>query len=279
MSAFIVPTNTTFSRCSPFLLGCIWLGLAATSASAQDTTASPPPAPPPVNTPAFVIQSDNGDNRLQVGGFLQMEGRFAVNDDQKRVTDTFTMRRFRFIFQGRLARHFDYYWNVDFSNNVLTLRDAYFDTVLSPALHVRIGKQKAPFSYDRLLLVTQTLFQERGLSTSVAPDRDTGIQAFGDLAGGVVSYAAMVGNGTADGQLSELDLNDEKDVIGRVMIRPWARNSRSPLARLSAGVAASTGIQAGPVPTFLSPGRQAFFAYTAGSAGEGRRNRWSPQAV
>ena len=236
MCAFIVPTTTTVSRCSRLLLGCVWLGLAAASASAQDTTATPPQAPPPVTTPAFVIQSDNGDNRLQVGGFLQAEGRFAVNDDQKRVTDTFTMRRFRFIFQGRLARHFDYYWNVDFSNNVLTLRDAYFDTVFSPALHVRIGKQKAPFSYDRLLFITQTLFQERGLTTSVAPDRDTGVQAFGDLAGGVINYAGMIGNGTADGQLSELDLNDEKDVIGRVMLRPWARNAKSPLTRLSAPI-------------------------------------------
>lgn len=279
MCAFIVPTTTTVSRCSRLLLGCVWLGLAATSASAQDTTATPPQAPPPVTTPAFVIQSDNGDNRLQVGGFLQAEGRFAAKDDQKRVTDTFTMRRFRFIFQGRLARHFDYYWNVDFSNNVLTLRDAYFDTVFSPALHVRIGKQKAPFSYDRLLFITQTLFQERGLTTSVAPDRDTGVQAFGDLAGGVINYAGMIGNGTADGQLSELDLNDEKDVIGRVMIRPWARNAKSPLTRLSVGIASSTGIQAGPVPTFLSPGRQPFFTYASGAVGEGRRNRWSPQAV
>ena len=128
MCAFIVPKIAAFSRaCSRFLVGCTGLGFAATSVFAQGTTAPPPTAPPPVNTPAFVIQSDNGDNRLQVGGFLQAEGRFALNDDQQRVTDTFTMRRFRFIFQGRLARHFDYYWNVDFSNNVLTLRDAYFD--------------------------------------------------------------------------------------------------------------------------------------------------------
>ena len=261
------------------LLTALFLALMAPRALAQGAAQQPPSGPPPVTTPAFVIQSDNGDNRLQVGGFLQMEGRFALNDDQKRVTDTFTMRRFRFIFQGRLARHFDYYWNVDFSNNVLTLRDAYFDTVFSPALHVRVGKQKAPFSYDRLLLVTQTLFQERGMSTSVAPDRDTGIQAFGSLAGGVVNYGAMIGNGSADGQLSELDTNDSKDMIGRVMLRPWARQAKSPLTNFSAGIAASTGVQGGPVPTFLSSGRQPLFAYASGSSGEGRRNRWSPQAV
>jgi phosphate-selective porin OprO/OprP len=255
------------------------LSALAPPALAQGGAGQAPSGPPPVTTPAFVIQSDGGDNRLQIGGFLQMEGRFVAADDQRRVSDTFTMRRFRFIFQGRLARHFDYYWNVDFSNNVLTLRDGYFDTVFSPALHVRVGKMKAPFSYDRLLLVTQTLFQERGMTTSVAPDRDTGVQVLGDLAGGLVSYAGMVGNGTADGQLSELDTNDAKDVIGRVMIRPWARRQDDPLATFAAGIAASTGVQAGPVPTFLSPARQPFFSYAAGSTGEGRRNRWSPQAV
>ena len=255
------------------------LSALAPRAWAQAATPQPPSGPPPVNTPAFVIQSDNGDNRLQVGGFLQMEGRFALNDDQRRVTNTFTMRRFRLILQGRLARHFEYYWNLDFAGNVLTLRDAYFDTVFSRALHVRVGKMKAPFSYDRLLLVSQTLFIERGMSTSVAPDRDTGVQVFGDLAGGVVSYAGHVGNGTADGQLSELDTNENKDVVGRVMIKPWARNPKSAVANFAFGGVGSTGLQAGPVPIFLSPGRQQFFSYASGAVGEDRRNRWSPQAV
>lgn len=242
---------------------------------AQDQKASPRR----VTTPPFVIESDSGDNRLQIGGFLQAEGRFALKDDQQRVTDTFAMRRFRLILQGKLARHFEFYWNTDFSNNTLTLRDAYFDTVFSPALRLRVGKQKAPFSYDRLLIVSQTIFQERGMSTNVAPDRDTGVQVLGDLAKGVVSYAAMVGNGPADGQIAESDTNDAKESYGRVMLRPFARNPKHPLATLSAGVAASTGTQAGPVATFLSPGRQPFFTYASGTTGVGRRARWSPQAV
>lgn len=247
----------------------------AVTASAQDAKASPPR----VTTPPFVIESDSGDNRLQIGGFLQAEGRFALKDDQQRVTDTFAMRRFRLILQGKLARHFEFYWNTDFSNNTLTLRDAYFDTVLSPAFRLRVGKQKAPFSYDRLLIVSQTIFQERGMSTNVAPDRDTGVQVLGDLGKGVVSYAAMVGNGPADGQIAESDTNDAKETYGRVMLHPFARNPKHPLAALSAGVAASAGAQGGPVATFLSPGRQAFFTYAPGTTGVGRRTRWSPQAV
>lgn len=250
------------------------LGVAGVAA-AQDAKT----APPRVTAPPFVIESDSGDNRLQIGGFMQAEGRFALNDEQQRVTDTFAMRRFRLIMQGKLARHFEFYWNTDFSNNTLTLRDAYFDTVLSPAFRLRVGKQKAPFSYDRLLIVSQTIFQERGMSTNVAPDRDTGVQVLGDLGKGLVSYAAMVGNGPADGQIAESDSNDAKEAYGRVMVRPFARHAKHPLATLSAGIAGSVGTQAGPVATFLSPGRQPFFTYATGTTGVGRRTRWSPQAV
>ncbi|MGE0450327.1 MAG: porin, partial [Vicinamibacterales bacterium] len=106
----------------------------------------------------------------------------------------------------------------------------------------------------------------------------TGVEVCGDLASGVLQYAGMIGNGTADGQLSELDTNDSKDLIGRLMVRPWARDPKSTMATFAAGVATSTGLQAGPVPSFVSPARQTFFSYAPGAAGVDRRTRWSPQA-
>lgn len=241
--------------------------------------ATPPPAAPPTGTnPAFVIQSDNGDNRLQIGGFVQMDARYALDDDQQRVTDTFTVRRFRSILQGRLYRHFEYYFNTDFAGGNVTVRDAYFDTVFSRALHVRVGKMKSPFSYERLILVSAMLPVERGLSTQVAPDRDTGIMALGDVAGGVISYAGFIGNGPVDGGLSDLDTNDAKELVGRAVIRPWGHYPKHVLSSLGVAIAASTtSAQPAGLPTFTSPGRQAFFSYS-GATGDGERHRWSPQA-
>lgn len=245
---------------------------------AGGTPTQPTAGPPPVTTPAFVVQSDNGDNRLQLGGFLQMDTRLALGDTQERVTDSFVMRRFRLLLQGRLARHFEYFWNVDFAGGQINNRDIFFDTVFSPAFRVRVGKQKPLFSYDRFLLIAAMPMIERGMSTNVATDRDTGVQVLGDVVGGLVSYSAFVGNGTIDGGSSEVDANESKDVVARLILHPWARRRGSALNTLSFGIAGNTGVQPSALPSFPSPARQTFFAYAAGSAGEGRRTRWAPQA-
>ena len=64
---------------------------------------------------------------------------------------------------------------------------------------------------------------------------------------------------------------------GRIVISPWARSSTHRLSRLGLALAGSTGKQGGALPSFLTSGRQVFFAYT-GTTGVDRRVRWSPQA-
>ena len=201
---------------------------------------------------------------------------FRSDDPQRAVTDTFVVRRFRTITQGRVARYFDFYFNVDFANSAVNIRDAYFDTRFSDAFRVRVGKAKVPFSYDRLILVANISFVERGLTTTVAPDRDTGVQVFGDIAGGTLSYAAALTNGVVDGGSSDTDSNENKDVTGRLLLRPWLRKPGL-LSGLGVAAAINTGLQGTALPSFLTSGRQTFFSYS-GTTADGRRTRWSPQA-
>jgi len=221
-------------------------------------------------TPPFVVQSDDGDNRLQLGALVQADARFAIDDTQDNVVDTFTLRRLRAIAQGRVARHFDFYVNMEFAGAGFNVRDAYFDTTFAPAFHVRAGKFKAPFSYARLILAANTLLGERGFTTTVAPDRDIGVQALGDLAGARVSYAVSLTNGVIDGGSSDGDINDAKDVTARVVARP--------LSGLAVAMAVNSGTHGPALPSFVSVGRQMFFSYAPGTAESGRRTRWSPQA-
>jgi phosphate-selective porin OprO/OprP len=238
---------------------------------------TPAGQPPAGTTPAFVVQTDNGDNRVQFGAIVHVDGRFAVGDLQQAVLDTFTVRRFRAVTQGRVARYIEFFLNVDFAGGAVNVRDAYFDTVVAPPFRVRLGKMKVPFSYDRNILVVNLIFVERGFTTTVAPDRDTGVQVLGDLAGNVVSYGVSLTNGVADGGSSDLDANSSKDVAGRVVIRPWAR-AKNRLNGLGIALAASTGKQAGALPSFQSAARQTYFSYSAATAADGRRTRYSPQA-
>ena len=247
--------------------------LCATAALAQTAE---PAAPPVGTTPPFVIQTDNGDNRLQIGTVVHFDGRFAVDDPNQDVTDAFQLRRLRSILQGRVARYFDFYLNVDFAGGVVNVKDAWVDTRFSNAFRVRAGKGKVPISYDRLILVSNILFVERGYTTQVAPDRDTGLQVLGDI-GARVSYAVSLTNGVVDGQSSDTDSNENKDVAGRILVRPFAGDAMHPLAGLGFAMAANTGIQSGALPTFLTSGRSPFFSY-AGAVADGRRTRWSPQA-
>lgn len=258
-------------RFSSTLVALAVLAVGAVDAAAQA------PAPPASTAPAFVIQSDNGDNRLQLGAIVQADARFALDDGRGGVTDAFNLRRLRSVVQGRVARHFEYFLNVDFAGNAVNVRDAYLDTVFAPAFKLRLGKMKAPFSYDRNILVVNLSFVERGLTTSVAPDRDAGVQIFGDVAGNTLSYAVALTNGVVDGGSADTDVNDAKDVTGRLVVRPFAKARQHPLSGLGVAVAGSSGTQGGGLPSFQSSGRQTFFAY-AGATGDGRRTRLSPQA-
>ena len=50
------------------------------------------------------VASDNGAALFQLGGLVQLDGRFAPDDPLDQVQDEFVMRRVRLIMQGRIAK-------------------------------------------------------------------------------------------------------------------------------------------------------------------------------
>ena len=263
--------------------------LAASNASSQTAPAPTPPAEPtPPAAPApvtagwrdgFVIQSDKGDFRLQIGALVHADGRFAAGDDAEAVTDTFVIRRLRPYIRGRFAQRFEFYVNPDFAGGTLVVQDAYVDTVFSPAFRIRAGKAKTPFGLERLHSASNLLFFERALPTALVPNRDVGIQVLGDVSGGLVSYLAGVVNGVTDGSSGDVDASDSKDVAGRILIRPFTKNAESPLRGLSLGLAGTRGRQTGAaaLPSYRTVSlQQPFFSYS-GAVADGVRTRFSPQ--
>lgn len=226
----------------------------------------------------FIIQSDTGDYRLQFAGLFQADGRFALDDSDELLVDTFLFRRVRPILQGRLARYFEFHVQPDFAGSAVNLRTAYLETRFSPAFRVRVGKDKTPFGLERLHSSASLLFVERAFPTSIAPDRDIGVQLLGDVRGGLLSYAAGVFNGVVDGGSAETDTNDGKDLAGRVVVRPFTARTGHPLAGLGVALAATRGTQSSTLPSFRTPAQQTFFTYDRNAVGEGLRHRISPQA-
>ena len=263
------------------VIAAVLFVLSASPAMAQATGT---PAPQPVTAgwqDGFYIQSQNGDYRVQIGGLLQVDGRFALADDAEIVTDLFLIRRLRMPIRGRLTRHFEFTLNPDFAGGTLVVQDAYLDTVFSPAFRVRVGKAKAPVGMERLQSVQAIVFGERAHPTSLVPNRDVGIQVLGDISGGVASYQAGVFNGGADGASLDLDAADSKDVAARVVLRPLMKHTGSALRGLSVSLGGSIGDQSGALPlpvlrTALL--QQIYFAYAIanGVVADGVRHRYSP---
>jgi phosphate-selective porin OprO/OprP len=263
-----------------FLLLAIPTAILSVPISAPAQT--PGETPPPITggwRDGFVLQSEKGDFRLQIGLLGHLDGRFGVGDDRELVPDTFLIRRLRPSLRGRLSQRFEFYLNPDFAGGTLVLQDAYVDTVFTPAFRVRAGKAKTPFGLERLHSASNLLFAERAFPTLVAPNRDLGVQVLGDLSGGLVSYQAGVFNGVPDGASADLDTGDSKDVAGRLVVRPFTGRSGSPLEGLGLAMAGSTGRQSGTaLPTLRTPSLQrTYFSYGSGAAADGVRTRYSPQ--
>ena len=235
----------------------------------------------------FSLRSADGAYQLKIRGYVQLDGRFFSDDDERPATDTFILRRVRPIFEGTVFKIFDFRIMPDFGGGTTVLQDAYLDARFSPKIKVRAGKFKPPVGLERLQSAQDLLFVERGLPTNLVPNRDLGVQLFGDLAGGNVSWAAGVFNGVPDGGNVDLDGNDGKDWAARLFFQPFLADNGS-WKGLGFGVAASTGDQEGTLTStslagYRTPGQQTFFSYRSdGTAAgtviaDGERFRLSPQ--
>jgi phosphate-selective porin OprO/OprP len=226
----------------------------------------------------FVLQSANGDNRLVLGLTLQADGRFLF-DDTNPVASTFTIRKARPTFSGRVAKYFDFRIMPDFGAGVATLQDAYFDIRFSDSFRVRTGKDKTPVGYELLEGDPYLLFPERSLASGLVPNRDVGLQAEGNVSP-KFSYGGGVFNGVPDGANSstDVDTNDSKDFAGRIVWQPF-RSADTPASRLSGlgfHLGGSIGDEEGALPSYKTASGQIYFAYATGVTAAGNRRRIAP---
>ncbi len=260
--------------------------LAAASLRAQTPTPTPSPSPEPQPSPpavvagagpdGFLLQSGDGDYRLLFRAYTHADVRLYPGDEEELGTDQFLLRRVRPILQGTVAKHFDFNVTPDFGGGAVTLQDAYLDVRYTPKARFRFGKTKVPLNFERLQSATAITFAERSLVSALVPNRDVGIGVYGDLAGGVFTYVLGAYGGAVDGGSADLDTNDGKDLVTRLIVSPFKKGP-SILKDLGFGIAGSIGDQEGPLPTYRSGGQLTIATYVSGATADGRRTRLVPQ--
>jgi phosphate-selective porin OprO/OprP len=254
------------------------------------TTTPPPPAPPPPPVPVlpsrpesqvaalqqtsgykdgFILAASDGSSKLYIGGIAQFDGRFFVDDNPDPGSDQFYFQTLRIDLRGTIFDHYDFRFLPDFAGGKLVVQDAYVDVRYSDVLKVRFGKTKVPFGIERLQNETSTVFAQRGLPNNLVPNRDLGVELFGELAGGTLAYQLGIFNGVADGGSGDGDLTNAKEGAARAFVRPWARSSIWWLANLGAGGAVTYGDKRANIgqpdtPQWKTQGQTTIFQYIVG---------------
>ena len=236
----------------------------------------------------FAITSADRQYQIRFKGVLQVDGRRIFdNTPLQNSVDTFIVRRARPIVAGTLLGLTDFMFVPDFGNNTVALFDAYADTHPFPWLRLRVGKFKGPVGLERLQSDTDLVFVERALSQNLSPQREVGVELWGDIAGGIIRYEGGVFNGNPDNGNNDIDSDHAKTFEGRVLVQPFSAPSLKGLGRLAVGVAASTGNELGTatntwVGAFKSFSQSTIFSYLATTTpntvfAKGRHTRVNPQ--
>lgn len=232
----------------------------------------------------FGFRSADGQFRLRIGAVIHADARaYLDNDFPGASPDTFVLRRVRPVFEGTLFGKFGFRLQPEWGNGgALSLLDGYVDANLDPSFRIRVGKMKGPVGLERLQSPADIAFIERAFPTQLLPNRDLGIQLFGDVLAGRVSYAAGFFNGVRDNSSADTDNNSSKDFNGRLFAHPFRNADNDALRGLGVGIAVTTGTQTGTaassnLSTYVTPGQQTFFSYSTGAFAAGNRQRWSPQ--
>lgn len=233
-----------------------------------------------VNDKGVTLASADAANSLRVRGLMQLDSRLFFGDEGV-TNNAFVLRRARLITEGQFAKNYSFQLASEFGGSSVSILDANLNVFLTKGLQFRIGKFKSPIGLEQLQSDSWTFFNERSIVSNLVPNRDLGIQAWGDLADNRLSYAVGVFNGVADAASStNTDFDNEKDIAARVTFTPFRNDAGSPFQGLTFGLAGNIGREktaSGRPSGYRTDGQQTFFSYNSSVVADGLNWRVSPQ--
>ena len=218
-----------------------------TRAAATSSPAAAVPAPKAPAAASPIVLVDTNGAKLKMGGLVQ--GWFTTGTG---AIDTFRLRRTELKLSGEIGARakwtvmFDPAKSLGVSNTYVTvngfrvvsdtaigqggkvLQDAFLSLMYSPQLTVELGQQKIPLSMEgvqssgKLDTAERALFMaDKARGGGFGDVRDMGVLARGKLVSGQVEYAGGFFNGMGE-SMNDVDKNDEKPFVGRLVIKPKA---------------------------------------------------------
>ena len=238
-----------------------------------------------LDTTGFRVRTADNRFQLRLRGFIQT-GPLLFPGSANPAIDQFVVRRARLVFEAHVTRYLAFRIQPEFGLGNIRIEDLFGDIYLTPqALYLRAGKIRTPHGWERGKLIVDQPFPERSLASGLTPNRDVGFQASGNVANGRVEYWLAGLNGAPDNASVDADVNNAKDVVGRLAFRSAGRGIWAP-NQVVIGVSGTVGSQEGTtsapqLPTYITSAFVPYFSYrsdgsVAGtSIADGQRTRLS----
>jgi phosphate-selective porin OprO and OprP len=227
-----------------------------------------------VGANGFTLSSADTNFVLRLRGELQLDSRTFIDDNPNlQGNDGFLLRRARPILEGTVFRDFDFLFVPDFAGSSVQIFDASMNYRYRPELQLKAGKFKGPVGFEQLQSDTTLPFNERSLVSDFIATRNVGVQLWGDVAKGRLSYAAGVFNESGDGRNpGSGNLGDGLEVAGKLGLMPFKDTSVTALQGLGIGAggsysdissnaAALPSTTGGTLAGYITTGQQQLFAY------------------
>jgi len=229
----------------------------------------------------FFIESKDKDFSLRFTGQVQEDYREFLNTKDRTDIDTFLLRRARFGLEATLAKYYEFRFLPDFGQGTTIVQDAYMNIHYWNAFQLETGRFKQPISYEQLIQDRYVPTLERSIIDQLVPARDLGAMVHGeDVFDNRLDYAVSASNGEING--NSTDLNNHKDVDGRIAIRPLNSPDVSPwLSGIQVGVSGGFGIEQEAMnpATLKMPDTVPFMNFNSTVRADGLRTRLSPEVA
>ncbi len=168
----------------------------------------------------FVLETTDGSFQLKIRGNFHLDTRL-FQSEARGAPHSIDLRRARIDLQGRIHERFTFRLHPELAGTPY-LRNAWVDVQFSPALHLRLGQMKVPFSTSWLTLDNNLNFLERGASAPTLPFFDRGALLWGELWAGTLTYNLGLFTGAnADKDVPSGDTDDYKDLSARFFTQPF----------------------------------------------------------
>ena len=230
----------------------------------------------------ITVKTADGENQIRLSGRFHGDYKKYVAENPN--TDSFYVRRARLAAMGVFRNYYEFVVETEFGQGSAKLNDGYFNINYVPYAQLMFGQFKMPFLLDELRSDNWIDFVERSLTDNFAPSRDLGLMVHGNISKDLLYYQLAVYNGRQINASSDVD--DFKDVAGRVTIAPFSRLATPFLKDFHIGGAFTSGYERTTKPStdwwkssFKTAGGSGttFFQFLDTITQDGTRSRWEAE--